>query len=77
MSGGHLVITVIERPGNRQEIEEFIRHANENLDRLREEVRRYKGQVLEAVKSAAQRRIKEVQEQKEQDDALGFPVERD
>ena len=72
----HIVVTVYEAGNPGQQIEDFIKRGNENLDSLREEVKRYDGELLKTVTSIAARRKASLEERKSRDAKLPFRVDR-
>jgi hypothetical protein len=74
---GQVIVTVYEQHGNPgQEILDFIERSNENLDRLREEVKRYDGELLKTVTQSAERRKSAIEERRKRDEKLPFRVDR-
>jgi hypothetical protein len=71
-----VVVTVYEAGNPGREIEDFIRRGNENLDRLREEVQRYGGQLAKTVNALAARRKQAIEERRKRDESLPFKVDR-
>ena len=76
ISGQQIIITVYDTEGAGREITDFIKLSNENLDRLREEMARYNGELLKTITQVADRRKTAIEERRKRDAGLPFKVDR-
>jgi hypothetical protein len=72
----HVLITVYEAGNPAKEVEDFIKRGNENLDTLRDEVKRYDGEILKTITLVANQRRTKIEERQKRDAALPFKVDR-